>query len=715
MADEQALAAFARQLQVLRVEYVGTLRERLAKIDDLWAEVRTAWDEELARTLHRQVHSMTGTAGTFGCGELSAQARVAEILLKSVVQQDRPPDGAEYAAIEQALAVVRLEVAAVIRVGAPVAPAGGAVIGSAPAGAGEASTSPVPAAANTRVARNASHRILLAAFEPAVAADLAAQLGHFAYDGEVVADLEGLVGRLDSDLPAALVLGIVGTGREAAALAAVRFLRQRFETLPPVVFVGGRGDTSARAEAVRAGGGAYLSAPVDTSELVEALDRLTGRTEPEPYRILVVDDEPEVARHTCLMLESAGMLVETASDPMAVDRPLEEFAPDLILMDLNMPACSGLELAAAIRQQQRWVGIPIVFLSAETDVSRQVEAMDLGGDRFLAKPVRADELIPEVAARAKRSRLMRSFMARDSLTGLYNHSHIAELLETEVARARRNVQPLCYAMLDLDLFKRVNDVRGHAIGDRVLKSLAHLLQQRLRKTDITGRYGGEEFAIVLPDTAASGALQVLKEVLTAFAQIRHESLQGPFTVTLSAGVAEYPRCATAAELSLAADAALYQAKQEGRDRVVLAGRAAARSILVIDDEARIAKLLRALLEEEGHHVRTANDGAAGWAAVVADPPDLVISDVLLPKLGGFELCERIKAEPQFAGVRVMLMTAVYKKDVYRTRVKEVGADDFVEKPFEPHDMLRRVRALLAGPPPPEDQNPTERGDHASTD
>jgi len=327
-----------------------------------------------------------------------------------------------------------------------------------------------------------------------------------------------------------------------------------------------------------------------------------------------------------------------------------------------------------------------------------MEALNLGGDRFLTKPVRADELIPEVAARAKRSRVIRALMAHDSLTGLYNHSHIVELLETEVARARRNTKPLCHAMIDLDFFKRVNDTHGHAVGDRVLQSLAHLLQRRLRKTDIIGRYGGEEFAIILPDTVAAGAMQVLDEVRTTFAQIRHESPRGAFMVTLSAGVAEYPRFAAAAELSRAADTALYRAKGEGRDRVVLAGREVTRNILVIDDEARIAKLLRALLEEEGHHVRIANDGAAGWDAVAAEPPDLVISDVLLPKLGGFELCQRIKAEPRCAAVRVMLMTAVYKKNLYRTRVKEVGADDFVEKPFEPQDMLRRVRALLADLP-----------------
>jgi diguanylate cyclase (GGDEF)-like protein len=258
------------------------------------------------------------------------------------------------------------------------------------------------------------------------------------------------------------------------------------------------------------------------------------------------------------------------TDPMQVMEPLIEFRPDLILMDMYMPGCSGLELAAMIRQQEAFVGVPIVFLSLETQLDRQLLALQLGGDDFLTRPIEPDHLVAAVLSRARRARNLYTFMVSDSLTGLLNHTTIKERLEAEVASARRHRLPLAHAMIDIDHFKRVNDTYGHATGDHVLKSLAQLLQQRLRKTDVIGRYGGEEFAVILPSTSADAALAVVDQIRAGFEQVRHQSEGTDFRVTFSAGVAVFPPFGDAARLSEAADKALYHAKQEGRNRVALA-------------------------------------------------------------------------------------------------------------------------------------------------
>jgi diguanylate cyclase (GGDEF)-like protein len=162
-------------------------------------------------------------------------------------------------------------------------------------------------------------------------------------------------------------------------------------------------------------------------------------------------------------------------------------------------------------------------------------------------------------------------MLRDSLTGLLNHTAFKEHLSREIARVRRQGTPLAVALIDLDHFKTVNDTYGHPTGDRVVKSVARVLQRRLRRTDVIGRYGGEEFAVLFPNTTERQAQRVVDEVRVTFAQVRHQSDSREFQVTFSGGVATCPPYDEAARLTEAADQALYAAKEAGRNCVVLAG------------------------------------------------------------------------------------------------------------------------------------------------
>jgi diguanylate cyclase (GGDEF)-like protein len=213
--------------------------------------------------------------------------------------------------------------------------------------------------------------------------------------------------------------------------------------------------------------------------------------------------------------------------------------------------------------------VPIIYLSAEDDVDKQLDAMSEGGDDFLTKPIQPRHLITTVRQRAARARSLHARMVRDSLTGLYNHTHILQLLDDARARALRNEQPLSFAMLDIDFFKKVNDTYGHPMGDRVIKSLAMFLKQRLRKSDYIGRYGGEEFAIVLPDTDAATALTVIEDIRQRFAEILHPAQPLDLSCTFSCGIAELQGREDGRSLAKNADLALYSAKHAGRNRSII--------------------------------------------------------------------------------------------------------------------------------------------------
>ncbi|MFP4644039.1 MAG: diguanylate cyclase [Spirochaetales bacterium] len=324
-----------------------------------------------------------------------------------------------------------------------------------------------------------------------------------------------------------------------------------------------------RLQAVRNGAAAFFTLPVDMPRLIDKVAEAEEEANPSPLHVLIVDDDVDQVSNLAYLLQRAGMVTSVASDPTQVFSLMVETKPEVVITDMYMPRCNGIELAKLIRQQESFVGIPIIFLSVERDIGQHLEAMSYGGDDFLVKPVNPDHLVSAVRARARRQRQMRYFMERDSLTGMLNHSHLKQQLEREVQRAGRINRPLCYCMIDLDNFKHVNDSYGHLAGDRVLKSISRLLHERLRKTDTIGRHGGEEFGVILFDTDDGQAAKIMDELRESFSRIVHRVGETEFQLTFSCGISAYPRVSDLLQLTELADRGLYQAKQTGKNRVVV--------------------------------------------------------------------------------------------------------------------------------------------------
>lgn len=299
--------------------------------------------------------------------------------------------------------------------------------------------------------------------------------------------------------------------------------------------------------------------------IISQLEELVNLVPEKPFRILIVDDSKSQALYTEKALNAAGMITEKVINPMEVWNILESFQPEMILMDMYMPECNGVELAKVIRQDKHYLNIPIIFLSGEEDKNLQLAAMAEGGEDFLTKPVDPKHLLSTIRTRGSRARELSQLIARDSLTGLYNHTHILKSLDEQINLAKRNHTSLCFVMVDIDFFKQVNDNFGHPAGDEVIKNLALFLSQRLRKTDFIGRYGGEEFAVVLTNVGIEDAYNIMDDIRNNFSQLLHGGLSA-ISATFSCGIALY-QGQSSSELIDLADQAMYLAKRDGRNCV----------------------------------------------------------------------------------------------------------------------------------------------------
>jgi diguanylate cyclase (GGDEF)-like protein len=397
--------------------------------------------------------------------------------------------------------------------------------------------------------------------------EAARQLGYYGYVSSLFETSEQLFQGVAAEPPTAILvdcaLACTQTSEQKAELG-------RIAQQIPVACVSDQTDIAARLAALRMGCQAYFTRPLDTTSLLDTLDRLTAPPQADAGKVLIIDDSPSLAAFYAAHLNEAGFVCQVVTDPLNSLEALYEHPPELILLDMNMPGASGQEVAKVIRQQDAYLSIPIVFLSAESDVGRQREAMSLGGDEFLQKPIEPEHLISAVKSRVIRYRALRALMVRDSLTGLLNHTSYKERLRAEVARAKRQNKLLTVVMIDIDHFKNVNDTYGHPAGDRVIKNLSRLLRQRLRGGDLIGRYGGEEFALALPDTSVDVALGVINNLRESFAAIEQHAGNTSFHNTFSAGVAQCPPSMDAEALLKTADEALYVSKHGGRNQVTAA-------------------------------------------------------------------------------------------------------------------------------------------------
>jgi len=281
-------------------------------------------------------------------------------------------------------------------------------------------------------------------------------------------------------------------------------------------------------------------------------------------RILVVEDEASARRGYGLILGAEGYEVIAVATAEAGLARLGRDDVDLVLSDVNLPGMDGFALTSAIRQRDGGEDLPVVLVSAVGGPRRRVTGLDAGADDFMEKPVDVDELLARIRAhlrRAVRSRELERRSMRDPLTGLLNRAALEDELARELKRMSRTGLPVSLVMIDLDRFKEINDRHGHLVGDEALRRVAIKLEAIVRETDRVGRFGGDEFLVVLPDTSEEQMQELVERLRLAWR--RHPPMvpQAPQPIMASFGGATANPGDPIEAVVRAADAAMYRDKR----------------------------------------------------------------------------------------------------------------------------------------------------------
>jgi diguanylate cyclase (GGDEF)-like protein len=530
----------------LRVQFLREAGPRLDEIERLLGRLAgDPADRDGLRDLMRRFHGFAGSGSTYGLPTVTDLGLEGEQACNRLLHEGTPPGPADLDHGRRLLAALRDALAS---------------SSSTPAAS-------APSAPSEPAARSAD--ILVVDDDPSVLDFLVRRVEQEGMTARRATTKAEAVRAIESRLPDGLITDVRladGFGYEL-----VGFLRERpHGEAPAVLIVSVLTGFLDKVEAMHCGADGFFEKPVDWEALMRRLLHLLDRNRPESGRVLAVEDDPQQSSFVRAVLSSAGYEVRVCDDPRHFEMDLGSFRPDLVLMDVVLPGISGYDLARYLRQQERHATLPILFLTTEGRIDARIEGARAGGDDYLVKPTPPALLLTAVTARIERARFVKSLLGRDGLTRLLNHTTFLERAAVVLASGRRDAsRSAAWVMIDVDHFKTVNDRYGHPTGDRVLTSLAALLRRRLRQSDTIGRYGGEEFAVLLDDLSQEEAVRLLERLLKEFAAQPHHAPDGSaFHVTFSAGVAMLdPATMDLNAWRGAADVALYAAKDAGRSQV----------------------------------------------------------------------------------------------------------------------------------------------------
>lgn len=429
------------------------------------------------------------------------------------------------------------------------------------------------------------------------AAKLLHTLESYGYRAQIEQDITNLESAVDKHEPLALLVDMDFYGHRFAGANEVSLWRRRDGAPLPVIFISKHDSFDLRLASVRAGGNHFLKKPVDISRLIALLHTELNLAPDEPYRVMVVDDDLDLLNLYVTILGDAGYAVSTAANAQDALNLLDQSQPELILIDVNMPGCNGIELGRIIRQHEEFSAIPILFMSASADTDVQLACARLTSDEFINKPIEPWRLLMMVKSRVVKGRQLRSrnvniaatdvIIVPDALTALPKLDYLRSAIDSALRQERQSLKAL--VKMDIRDFHTINNLHGKFFGDEVLQRLAWELGQHIKTGNVLCRENGDEFLILL---TSCDSLDALNDYINTLIKVVESTVvfseRLPVDLSVDVGVAIATKgTSTADHLLDQADMALFKAKAAGGPEV-----------LYFDDSLRDEQTYRFNLEQE---------------------------------------------------------------------------------------------------------------------
>lgn len=535
----------------LKQQYVVRSAERVQQIEDLLNSLAKAPGEgAILRELMRHFHWLSGSGGIYGMPQITKLGTQGEELCENLLRLNRPITRSEWDKCHALLEALKI------------------------AFSHNDEQDPQKQTMEKPLPRSQfeGYEILLVDAEQSNFLFLAKQLEDQGMSIRSVRNATDALQSCEAKLPRAIIIALPLP--DASGYELVERIRQMENGQNPVIFfVGTKFGFLDKVQAIHSGADGFFQAPVDWEAAESKLKHLMERDKAQNYRILSVEDDPDQAQFIRAVLESAGYRVHHISDPLQFEEALLSFKPDLVILDILLPELTGYELARYIRQDERWATLPVLFLTTQNQLEAHIESARAGVDDHLIKPIAPPLLLSAVAARLERARFVKNLLHRDGLTHLLTHTAFMEQAQGVVAQCKRNPQHIAALVLvDIDHFKQINEQHGYAMGDKLLVSLSAIMRERIRTSDIVGRFGGEELAIIVEDLEEYDAVNLAQRVRQDFAATVHKAPDGSeIHVTFSAGLSMLdPKVMDVERWRRHAEQALRAAKNNGRNCVMTA-------------------------------------------------------------------------------------------------------------------------------------------------
>ncbi|UQZ32312.1 diguanylate cyclase [Paenibacillus sp. PK3_47] len=428
----------------------------------------------------------------------------------------------------------------------------------------------------------------------------------------------------------------------------------------------------------------------------------------QQYEILIIDDDVELVAYLREVLEKQSYYVSVALSAERGLRLFYENKPDLLLLDIVLPDQSGIDVLQQIIGKAKKERIPILIISGEHSNGIRKYAYSLGVMDYITKPLDMELFTVLIKNRFELKREWQESIIVDELTGAFNRKYFNQTMKKLFSDFKRTERTFTLALMDLDYFKQVNDTYGHLLGDEVLQTFAKVVKQSIRMEDTFCRYGGEEFALFMPNTDALSAMLVIERIQQNFAENHFLAKKENFKVTFSCGISEIKdHHQNADKLIEEADKALYTSKHAGRNQTtiyterLMNGKAlSVLNVIIVDDDALIRRMVTNHFTswEPGFsselRIKSYSKGPdflqSDWYS--PDEKFIILLDGIMPEMDGLEVLERIRASHPGANVLVIMLTGRNdQRDIIHAL--QMGADDYVIKPFHLPELLARIERL----------------------